>query len=204
MGFLDRFKSGSNEDRFWAWFVEHEDAIFNFELDQERIFDSIQANLQRVHNSLVFEISRVVDGKREFVISADGIQEAFPFVESTGSKAPNLERWKIVKFRPRLGTGFIIEMGDLKLGSDDISFRLEHDRGKIGIELFIDGFVDEERDNFLRAAFILIDTALGEYDVETKVGFIDLHQRESILPEGSCAFVELPNVFDRMYQSTLN
>ena len=204
---LNLFKKTSKEERFWSWFIENQDRLFSFEDDQDNIFQAIHDNLAKIHPNLVFEISRVVDGKREFVISADGLRDAFPFVESTFSKAPSLDRWTFVKFRPRMGTGLNIEFeGGFKLGPDDLKFALASDDGKIAIGIFVKEYDPEERDKFLSAVFVLLDAALGEYDMETKVGALELHGWSELAEKGieGQPFDELPVSFDRALAASLN
>jgi hypothetical protein len=76
----------SKYQKFWKCFNANEDEVFNFEADQERVFDKLAAQLQRVHSSLTFEFSSVTDGMREFVISAGGLKEAFPEVVALGPR----------------------------------------------------------------------------------------------------------------------
>lgn len=192
------------EQNFWRWFAQNQAQIFDFEQNQEEVFDSLQEQLQKVHENLVFEISRVFEGKREFVISADGIREAFPAVESLYACAPDLPNWEIIKFRPRIAPNFSISFGEKEMTVDDIMFSLEPDDGKIGISLYLKDYKASEHEQFAGIAYLFLDGALGEYDVETKVGFIEILPlwTESNLPKRP--FKELPEIFDKKYKSLLN
>ena len=50
---------------FWRWFDAHQDELFDFEIDQERIFDDLSEQLIRVHPKLTFEFGPKAD-RREF------------------------------------------------------------------------------------------------------------------------------------------
>src|SRR4030095_14054404 len=89
------------EEDFWKWFENNEAALFDFEKDQEAVFDRLAAALHRVHPDLTFEFGPKHDNRREFVISADGIKDAFPKVISLHTAAPRLPRWTFIRFRPR-------------------------------------------------------------------------------------------------------
>ena len=89
------------EQAFWSWFEKNEKRLFTFETDRDRVFNELAGKLKQVHESVTFEFGPVEDGKREFVISADGIKDAFPAVEKLYALAPKLPRWKFIKFRPR-------------------------------------------------------------------------------------------------------
>ena len=68
----------SKEALFWRWFQANETRLFDFEKDQDRVFNELQMQLHRIQPSLTFEFGPKEEGKREFVISADGIKDAFP------------------------------------------------------------------------------------------------------------------------------
>ena len=91
----------NREKAFWDWFQANDERLYNFERDQEPTFDLLQTELQKVDKNLTFEFGPVENGRREFIISAGGIREAFPKVESLYATAPVLSRWEVVKYRPR-------------------------------------------------------------------------------------------------------
>lgn len=72
----------SAESDFWKRFQQNEVELFDFERDQEAIFDQLTVEMRKVHPSLTFEFGPKENGGREFVISADGNKDAFPKVES--------------------------------------------------------------------------------------------------------------------------
>lgn len=94
------FSKPTKEQRFWSWFARNTDRLFQFEADQEAIFDDLGAALEKVHPGLTFEFGPVREGKREFIVSADGIRELFPAVRALVAAAPVLSRWAIIPFRP--------------------------------------------------------------------------------------------------------
>jgi hypothetical protein len=164
----------SPDSTFWSWFKENEKKIFDFENDREHVFDELQIHLHKVHPDLTFEFGPREEGKREFVISADGIKAAFPAVVALADAAPSLPRWKITKFRPRRGFQSAVTHNGLKISPEQVQFTVEPDGQKVGITLFILGYDPNEHDKYSGVAFLMLDQALGEYDVETKVGFIEL------------------------------
>lgn len=166
-------KRGTPGARFWKWFVANSERLFYFEREQERIFDELQTQLHRVAVGLTFEIGQIDHGKREFVVSADGIPELFPHVEKLVAAAPPLTQWQVTAFRRPMPIGFVIKMEGLQLGPDDIWFMAEPDGDLTGLVLYIRD-LDATNDAILgNAAYILLDTALGEYAVETLVGFVE-------------------------------
>ncbi len=185
----------SAENRFWAWFQKNSDRLFQFERDQDRVFDDLAAALQRVNPHLTFEFGPVLDGRREFVVSAGGIHEAFPAVRALTSAAPSLSTWQIIPFRQPKSLGLTVHFGDTKLGADDIYFEHEPDGDRIGLRLHVRGYGPETEEVLGQAAFILLDNALGEYVVETRVGYIDLQPLPEP-PDDLEPFGNIRTVFD--------
>jgi hypothetical protein len=64
---------------FWRWFELHEETLFTFEKKQKQVFTMLTMALHQVHPGLTFEFGPVVEGRREFVISAGGDRAAFPW-----------------------------------------------------------------------------------------------------------------------------
>ena len=164
----------SKEAMFWHWFQANESRLFDFEKDQEKIFHELGTQLHSVRAELTFEFGPQHDGKREFVISADGIKDAFPAVIALADAAPPLSRWKITKFRPRRGFQGPVTISGFRIAPDQLRFTIQPDGDKVGLTLFIQGYDPAEHEKFASVVYLMLDQALGEYDVETKVGFIEL------------------------------
>jgi hypothetical protein len=191
------------ETEFWRWFQQHEDALFHFERDQETTFDQLNAALSKVDEDLTFEFGRECDGTREFVISAAGIKRAFPAVSRLYDARPKLQRFRVTAFRPRRSVISNIEYADLTINADDVCYRLckDADPQKIGILLFLPGHCDDRKTEFGQIGYLFLDEALGEYDVETKVGFIEMMGHDSKYFDGASPIQELADHFDVLLRS---
>lgn len=99
---IESLAKENKEQKFWKWFIKKETTIFEFEKNQEIIFNLINSKLNSYKSDITFEISHAEDGKRKFIISADGIVDLFPYVKSLVQNAPELKLFSIVAFRPRL------------------------------------------------------------------------------------------------------
>jgi len=183
------------EEQFWVWFQKNEDMLFNFERDRDRTFSKLRTTLKKVHPDLTFEFGPDKNGTCEFVISADGIKDAFASVESLYAAAPKLARWKFIKFRPRR-PAMIIQINDIKLGPEDIEVAVEADGDKAGFTVFVKGYDESRKDIFLQAAFIMLDQSIGEYDMVTKVGFIDFKPYDEVSTFKRHNLDHLPQMFD--------
>jgi hypothetical protein len=198
------FKGKSLEERFWQWFTKNEPLLLSFDATQvperERIFDSLSKELARIDADLTFEFGPPVS-PREFVISAGGIKRAFPAVSALVAAAPRLERWKVIAFRPRRpGTLSDIELGGVKINADDVQLSLVTNGTTPGILLFLPGY-DDAVLAYKQIGYLLLDMALGEFDVETKVGLIEMLRPEERTEGERYTLAELPERFDRLAAS---
>ena len=191
------FTRASPEERFWQWFDQNSSRLFAFEADQDRVFRDLKGALHKVHEGLTFEFGPVRGGKREFIVSADGITERFPAVRKLVSAAPSLSQWIVIPFRPPKDIEMVIEYDGCRVGPDDVWFRSEPDGDRIGLTLHVRGLTDETKRSLGGATFILLDNALGEYAVESRVGFIEWNGLPD-RPEaaGLRPFREIREVFD--------
>lgn len=159
---------------FWLWFTTKEEVLFSFERDQEKLFDELSAQLKKIGPDLTFEFGPKNDDTREFVISAGGIKKSFPLVQALARSAPKLSRFTITEFRPRRKDVLQVEFFGTVVKPGDVRYKLESDNGKIGICLFIRGLpANDDKHIYAQIGYLFLDQALGEYVVETKVGFIE-------------------------------
>jgi|HubBroStandDraft_6_1064221.scaffolds.fasta_scaffold20970_2 hypothetical protein len=188
------------QKQFWIWFVAHERELFDFDpnrvAERERIFDELQGELHKVDPDLAFEFGPN-EPRREFVISAGGIQRAFPAVVSLARAAPALEQWQVTAFRPRRALLQIVEFAEKRVDPEEVQFSLL-DNGKIaGIHLFIPGFRDDDAE-LKQIAYLLLEGALGESDVESRLGLIEMFSPQTATAGTRYPLADLPARFDRL------
>lgn len=161
---------------FWDWFLEHEPQILTITQEQPDFVNDLNQALKRIHPDLACEVGTGLDGKRELVLSAGGIRDAFPWVNRTVDSAPALDRWRIVRFKPRLPdlSEWFVVLNGKRMSPTDIRFVGEMSRGKINITGFLPGYRKTPDDIYEQIFFILLDATLGEYDVVMRIGEISL------------------------------
>ena len=189
------------EEEFWAWFQANEPSLFALDLgsepgDQQILLD-LAAQLQRVRRELTFELGSLADGRRELVISADGVKSAFPAVEALADRAPALERWKVTAFRPRRLEQNILNVAGVLVDPKDVYVQLGKDEDKkVALVVFLRGYSDGDKTIYGQAAFLFLDRALGEHDVETKVGIVELKPLGAEVPKDAVPLADLGEAFD--------
>jgi len=186
----------TREQNFWQWFVEHESEVFNFELDRERIFDELMSQLNKIDENLTFEFGPK-GVRREFILSADGIKSAFPAVVALVNVAPTLDRWQVIAFRPRRTPPNGVEIGDKRIDPENVEFTLLDNGTTAGIQLFIPGLQKEEA-VWKQIGYLLLDEALGEYDVEARLGPIEMLATDAQTEWERRPLAELPSAFDQL------
>lgn len=172
----------SPEAAFWRWFQANEQDLLAVVTAQEPVCDALLEEMQRVHPDLTFEFGPVLDDGREFVVSAGGIKEAFPAVERLTAAAPPLPRWTVIPFRPGREGMQRLQLGPVTLVAAEVLVRAEPDDEKVGITLALPGFRPTSQQLWEQAGFLLLDALLGEYLVETRIGFIEFEEASARSP----------------------
>lgn len=91
----------------------------------------------------------------------------------------------------------MVELEGKKIDPDDVRFDLLDNGRTAGIRLFIPQF--RESDTALKQIVcLMLDEALGEYDVETRLGLIDMRPFDRRASEQSLSLRELPVRFDKL------
>jgi hypothetical protein len=166
---------------FWSWFqarrhdIEHDVAsIRQMGGPSNLITDELGERLRTNWPDLVHEIGRAGDGVFELIISADGIRGRFPVVTECVKNAPELPGWRFIAFRPRqqeLPASVVIE--GTEVPADDFVF-VPHERSElIDLDVLYRGPLPAGDHRIAGASYLLLDFALGEFDVETRIGRID-------------------------------
>jgi hypothetical protein len=156
--------------RFWEWLDANTRRIQSgLKARGQKISAEIAEAFERSYPDLVWEISVSESGPWLFCVSANGDRALFPRVKQAVAEAPDLPGWRVQAFRPRGALTAEIDMDGRQLGYDDIWCSVEPLDGGIDLTLWIRG-LDAESDAALsRAALVLLDNAVGEYDAATRI-----------------------------------
>jgi hypothetical protein len=152
--------------------------------------------LADVSPDLTFELGPLRDGTRDFVISAGGLKSAFAAVEALADAAPALPRWNVIKFRPRRLPIMELTYASKTVKPEDVEFCLLSNGRELGINLFFDGYSEDEASIWGQIGYLLLDEALGEHDVEAKVGPIRFFPFDAHPDAARYPLPDLPAMFD--------
>jgi len=191
---------------FWTWFAANAKAI---EADVRGLKrrpratrltnENLAGRLRRIHPMLVYEIGVDTDGLVELIVSADGNRAAFEAVTRTVRAAPPLAGFKVTAFRRRMGPDVALGMFGHELTFDQVRYESWAEGDRLGVRLYIPVDVDEAERHAM--AFLLLDMALGEYDVETGVGAIETRTGQ---PRGAKRLRALAAEFDAFRNPTVH
>jgi len=181
--------------RFWRSFAQ--DAATLRRGEPRSAMDAAQRHLRREGFAVMAEVEPS-DPTWTLVITADGDKALFPEVERVVAGAPSIEGWNVVGFRQRIPiAGMKFEMDGVELAVDDVRVVALRSADKLDVQVFLPGY-NGEGDTFPRLVFIALDHAVGEKDMETRIGGIDwLPLAEA--PPTARPLTELPVILDRAF-----
>lgn len=163
----------------------------------------IGPELRRFHPGLVCEVGRTDQRPREFVISADGIREHVNAVETLADAAPPLPDWKITRFRPRVPEfeAMTLEFDDVVAHPSRMKFIATTHGPLVDLQIFADWRSPSQDNRPDGPTFIMLDIALGEYDMICRVGSIAVHPLDAA-PESARPWPEIRDALDELSDQT--
>lgn len=200
---LENIKIQKKIAEFWSWFLKNEPLLYYGTDHKDRrreVLCQISAELKKLNKHLVFELSPILEGElKEFIVSADGIKEAFHIVRQLIKYAPKHPNWVFIAFRPRLACNDLtISMGAIDFSYDDLFFRYVQTDKEFGIELNVRNFNQTIWEK--NALFILLDALIGEYDAATEIDWVEWTVLDETQAEELFPFVELRKLVDERKQ----
>lgn len=183
--------------RFWTWFIEHETLLADInEENHLDILHLLNRQIETIHDDLIVEMYRESPvSKQKMIISADGIVDAFPAVIETIKAAPLLARWDFIAFRQPMGTQFELDVNGKVISTDELFYTYEMiDKESMGMVLYCKEFTEE----IVPALFLALDSIIGEYQVESRLGFVEFMDGMH-LPLAARRLATLPDVMQQHF-----
>ncbi len=195
----------SKTSQFWTWFQANEGDFPPTSEFDDAYGGELSCRLTDIKSRLVYEIAILDDAKNELIISGDGVKELIPFVQNVVEAAPEIDGWEIIAFRPRMDkyVSFTLNFGDRNFNPKELWCWSRVEGRNFDLIIYHAEYSDKIRNVLVNGTYVLLDMALGEYDVMTGIRYID--NRE--LPndpeaEGLYKFEELRAIFDE-YKATI-
>ncbi len=160
---------------FWQWFEGNARRLAAAQRPSEQLLDEVQRELQKAEPGLAFEIG--YEGPRAprmLVVSADGARERFAAVKRLVGAAPRkVPGWQVVAFRQRK-PGLEVAYQGVRLHPRDVWFSSERVGGAVNVLVHVRESGSHPLPAVQGAVLLLLDSTLGEYDVETRVEGIEI------------------------------
>ncbi len=185
---------------FWDWFKANQEYIWNYiESSPTEIGKLIDKNIKRVNDNIAFDIYfEVHEGKRDFVISADGIEAIFGEVINLTKTAPEFDKWNIIAFRPKTNQcDQCIEIDNLCLDYRHIYFKHNFNSIPFDIDVYIDNY-DGKDNRYVHGYFLLLDTLIGEYEAVTSINETHVHPLLPGMKAELTEFIKLRDLVEEM------
>jgi hypothetical protein len=190
----------ARQEAFWSWFQNNEEGLLAAKNRNDKIFEGLHLELEKVDDHLAFDIGPLERSPREFVIGADGDPLAFPAVETLCAAAPPLPRWKIIKYRQRCEPtdrafqATLVQANSLQVAAKKNSL------GAADLIVYIPGYSVEHRNGFFAVVNEMLEQALGERTKGMYVTRIEL-QSDGARKGKTYSLRELPAALDQMFPS---
>jgi hypothetical protein len=180
---------------FWQWLSDQFSELKTLSKPDEPFWDLALEQIKRVDQRLWFELSDASDVPREFVVTAEGHSEAFPFVERLVSLAPKIQGWTFVALKPPMGFTFTTRYEGTLFEPRDMWFLPLESPSKpqdFGMRVGIHGLESIDERVALNAVLVILDTGLGERSAALDIQHIQVAQ----LPPNpeSLGYIELPEL----------
>ena len=167
---------------FWKWFAKEKNKyLFLDQVEQNEkgiLLDQFIKELHKYDKNIYFEIGGHPDDEKiDLIITAEGVKEYFDVVEFLADKAPKFKDWNIIAFKPPMGTGFKVKLGEHEFEPGNTVFiplRSEEEPDGIGIKVCFPNYTEEEQNIFTNGTFFMLDVILGEKSVANDINYVDV------------------------------
>lgn len=175
LGVLAGPAQATQQQNFWTWFEGNRDFMTGYASNTSAVTQAVGRRLQNVDRGLTYEMGQAADGVYEFIVSANGVRDVFPEVIKLVKAAPEIEGWRIIAFRPRRPDALQskLEYAGFSVSGSDVWYRSEEAGDHFNLTVLVKGLDGDNEKKAIGAAFIMLDLALGEFDVATKLRSIN-------------------------------
>ncbi len=175
-------------ERFWQWFDQNQTELFDMlKTEPQQANRKVNNRLKSLNRLVVAHLSlSELDGKADFILSADGIEAIFPIVEEIMRYAPNLEKWTFISFIPpqQVDLNQLIIPPGVRV--KDLKFKLTRiDPKKYVLGVYVPELDQDKFYQVLSRVFDIVRQMLGEYKTVKfieKININPLDETQGLLP----------------------
>lgn len=168
---------------FWEWFSKNS-IKYSFtntvdEETKEKMLDELQEQLHKYNEHLYFEIGNTENECTELIITAEGNTDYFGDVEDLVEGAPDIPNWKVIAFKPAMGSSYKINYANKVFDPNEIIFipyTYPENETVVGIRVCFPDFNENEKDIFKWGTYLTIDNVIGEKSSAKDIDYLEVAQ----------------------------
>jgi len=191
--------------QFWKWFEDNNKSfLFLNSVDEEvkeQLLDNLLEQLHKYCPKLYFEVGGHPDEDQELIITAEGDESYFEKVEDLINRAPKIEGWNFIAFKPPMPDHFQSRWDDLELNTKDLWFLpLSNETiSGLGIRIFLPNHdLIQNNEVLTPLLYKMLDTIVGEKSFALDIRYVDTEQLpDDPEDEGLYPILELPGYIER-------
>lgn len=164
------------EQKFWDWFIANKKKIEKF-IDSDHsdysVYHLLTKKMNTYHDKIVPELTKTKDDKYVLIITPDGIKSGIEPTKTLAAAKPDIDNWIVEKFRQPCDET-TLELNGVTYPSSDIEIvpKIDPEKEEVHIYVFIRS-MDKDPKKYQHLAFLYLDHILGEYNMLTRVGYIE-------------------------------
>ncbi len=170
------FNKKDTKKEFWDWFIKNKTNLEEFIKSDNKdysIYNQLTNKLHKFNNLLYPELTIDENDNFVLIVTPDGIKDGIAPTKEIIESAPLIDHWVLKKFRQATDK-MDLNFNGLELKYTEIriwrNFKIEE--VKVDIAVLIKNY-NEKDTRFISLAFLYLDHILGEFNVLTRVGYID-------------------------------
>jgi hypothetical protein len=194
-------------EKFWKWFSDNQKDLKSILQGHHEKTDLILNELIQIKRGLAVEFEQLPSSIIGMTVSADGVEENFPFVQQIVDKAPEISGWRFIAFRQPVSEDkfhdLSLILGERVVKLQDIYFLPIEDDGRLYIQVFSEVITEENEKEIGYGVLMLLDNIIGEYACVKKIyGFEFYNLIESKDFNGDLKPLrEIPDFLDQYYNT---
>jgi hypothetical protein len=148
-----------------------------------------------------------LSSRKKMVISANGRRDVFPLVEEMVDRSPELDGWIFIRFRQRQNLPDPVKIQETVIDPAQVKFSLHQDPSTklLDIHVYLAADLLDFQSLRRHIGHLFLEQALGEFDVATKLGTVEVHSAHSIPDAVELISMEtLPGLFDSLFRKFLH
>ena len=186
--------------KFWQWFVDHNEQLVAMgdleDKERQELCNALQYQLTKYCDGLTYEIGDATANGRTLTFTAEGDTDLFRYVVELVDNAPDLDWWEFVAFKQPMGTELKVRFDNLLFDTRKMYFQqleCEEEPDMLGLRIAVGTKKEELRakkegdkefhssqflvhssdEDFQVGVYVTLEALLGEFDCATLIGYME-------------------------------